>query len=113
MVTPEVFKQIVFSFEEAEQQPHFEKESFRINKKIFATLDLKNHVVVVKLADIQQSVFCAFDSNVVYPVKGAWGKQGWTAIALDAVEQDVLKDILTVSYCNVAPKHLAIKYKQE
>lgn len=113
MVDLDVFKQLIFSFEGSDEQPHFEKLSFRINKKIFATVDLKKGIVVVKLSDVQQSVFCAFDNKVIYPIKGAWGKQGWTTIELNAVDKDVLKDILTVSYCNVAPKRLALKYKQE
>lgn len=113
MIDPEAFREIALSFEEAMEQPHFDKPSFRVNKKIFATLDLKKNLAVIKLTDIEQSVFCAFDTSVIYPVKGTWGKQGWTVIELKTVRKDMLKDALTVSYCNVAPKRLSIKYKQE
>lgn len=110
MVNIKTFSQFALSFEEAVEQPHFEKSSFRVNKKIFATLDLKKQQVVVKLSDVDQSVFCAFDSSIIYPVSGTWGKQGCTIIELKTVKLSMLKDALTISYCNVAPKRLSEKY---
>lgn len=105
MISVENFRKIALEFDEAEEQTHFEKTSFRINKKIFATLDTKlKKVVVIKLSEIDQSVFCAHDSSIIYPVNGAWGIQGWTIIELSKVKKEVLKDALTTSYCNVAPK---------
>ena len=112
MVSIGDFKKIALSFEEAEEQPHFEKASFRVNKKIFATLDAKLKSVVIKLSDIEQSVFCAFDNTIIYPVNGSWGKQGWTIVELAKVRKDVLKDALATSYCNVAPKRLSEKFKK-
>jgi hypothetical protein len=41
MVSLNDFKKLALSFEETQELPHFEKTSFRVNKKIFATLDLK------------------------------------------------------------------------
>ena len=39
MVSIDTFRKLALSFDEAVEQPHFEKPSFRVNKKIFATLD--------------------------------------------------------------------------
>ena len=93
----------------AVEQPHFEKTSFRVRKKIFATLDTKKKTLVVKLSAADQSAFSAFDGEVVYPVPGAWGRQGWTIVELDKVEKEMFEDALTTSYCQVAPKKLAEK----
>lgn len=101
---------MALSFEEAVQQPHFEKTSFRINKKIFATLDTEKEQVVLKLSEIDQSVFCAFDPAVVYPVPGAWGQQGWTIMVLKDLRKEMLMDALTLSYVIAAPKRLSAKY---
>ena len=101
---------IALSFDEAEELPHFEKPSFRIKKKIFATLDEKKTRVVIKLSETDQSVFCSYDKTVIYPVNGAWGKQGWTIIELDKVRDDIFRDAITTAYCTVAPKKLAEKY---
>lgn len=111
MVSIENFKKLALSFDKAQELPHFEKTSFRINKKIFATLDIPKKRAVLKFTEIDQSVFGAFDKSVIYPVPGAWGKKGFTFIELQKIRTDILKDALTVSYCNVAPKKMAEKYK--
>jgi predicted DNA-binding protein (MmcQ/YjbR family) len=110
MVTEVKFRQLALAFEEAQEMPHFEKPSFRVRKKIFATLDVKNKRVCVKLSEVLQSVFSAYDITIVYSVPNKWGKQGWTFIELSTMREDVLKDILTQSYCIVAPSTLSEKY---
>lgn len=105
------FRQLALSFEEAVEQPHFEKASFRVNKKIFATLNVEKQQAVLKLSEVNQSVFCAYDSSIFYPVSGAWGKQGWTIVELKIVKRAIMKDALITAYCNVAPKALGEKYK--
>jgi hypothetical protein len=112
MVNLETFRQIAFSLPEVTEAPHFEKISFRINKKIFATLDVKNNTATVKLSAIDQDVFSAFD-NTVYPVPNKWGKQGWTIINLQIVREDMLTDILKTAYIETAPKKLAALLSQE
>ncbi len=113
MVDIQSFRQFALSFEEAIEQPHYEKTSFRVNKKIFATLDIANKRAVLKLSVIDQSVFCSFDRQVFYPVNGSWGKQGWTIVELKIIKKSMLKDALKTSYCNTAPKKLAEKYRQQ
>ena len=111
MVSTEAFRKLALQFEESSESPHFEKTSFRVKKKIFATMDVKNKRVVLKLDEVNQSVFSAFDKTIIYPVNGAWGKQGWTILELSKVRTDLLKDALRVAYCAVAPKMLAQKYE--
>jgi hypothetical protein len=106
MVKSEVFRQLALSFPEVVEQPHFEKNSFRVNKKIFVTHDEQHERVTIKLSETDQSVFCSFDSTIIYPVKGSWGNQGWTIIELKKIRKDMLIDALTVAYCEVAPKRL-------
>jgi predicted DNA-binding protein (MmcQ/YjbR family) len=104
MIDLKTFKQLALAFPGAEEQPHFEKPSFRIKKKIFATLTPENHLACVKLSEIDQSVFCAFDKTIIYPVDNKWGKQGWTMIDLKKIRKDMLKDILNTAYTHVAAK---------
>lgn len=74
-------------------------------------MDEKSGTAVVKLSEVEQSVFCGFDKSVMYPVNGLWGKQGWTEINLGTISSEILADALTTSYCNVAPGKLAEKYR--
>jgi predicted DNA-binding protein (MmcQ/YjbR family) len=106
MVTTETVRQIALSFAKVTEQLHFEKASFRVNKKIFATIDVKNNQVCIKLSVIDQSVFCAFDKTIIFPVPNKWGKQGWTFINLKKVRKGMLVGALQTAYCQVAPKKL-------
>ena len=100
------------SFDEVTEQPHFEKTSFRVNKKIFATLDLKKNKATFKLSAIDQSIFCDFDPNNITAATGAWGKQGWTIFNIGVLADEMIIDALTLSYCNVAPKKNSEKYSR-
>jgi hypothetical protein len=104
MVNIKTFKQLALSFSGVEEQPHFEKASFRVKKKIFATHAPDSHIICVKLTEVDQSVFCAFDKTIIYPVNNKWGKQGWTLVDLKKVRKDMLKDVLTVAYNAVGGK---------
>jgi len=111
MVSIDGFRKLALQFEESCESPHFENTSFRVKKKIFATLDIKSKTAVLKLDVINQSVFIDFDKAAIYPVKGVWGKQGWTVVDLSKVRKDILTDALRMAYCIVAPKTHSFKYK--
>ncbi|PBQ32605.1 hypothetical protein CNR22_12765 [Sphingobacteriaceae bacterium] len=102
MVSVETFRSLALAFDGVEELPHFEKTSFRIKKKIFATLDLKNNRGCLKLSAIDQSVFLAFDSTIIYPIPNKWGKQGWTFIELKKVRKDLFADMIACSYKEVS-----------
>lgn len=112
LVSIDTFRQAALAFEEAVEQPHFEKPSFRVAKKIFATLDLPTRRATLKFSAIDQSVFCSFDAAIMYPAAGAWGKSGWTIVELQKIKPEILLDALTCAYCAVAPKKLSAKYHQ-
>ncbi len=107
MVTETTCRELALSFPESHEEPHFEKPSFRIGKKIYATMNLKENRVCVKLSEIDQDVFSSFDRSIIYPVPNKWGKQGWTLVDLGLVREDMLRDILCTAYCEVAPARLA------
>jgi len=107
------FTQLALSFPMAEEVPHFEKTSFRVNKKIFATLEVSTHKACVKLSPMDQGVFCAYDASAIYPVPNKWGQQGWTFIDLKTVHPDLCADALTTAYCTVAPPKLSAQVRPE
>lgn len=107
MVTRSEVKKWALALPETIELPHFEKTSFRVAKKIFATVDTKNQKVVVKLNEVDQSVFSSGKTGI-YPLSNAWGKQGWTMIDMKKVRKTLFKDALRTSYNEVAPKRLKI-----
>ncbi len=68
--------------------------------------------VSLKLRPEDQSVFCSFDKEVIYPVPGGWGRMGFTFVNLKKVRKTMFKDALTVAYCGVAPAKLAAAFKK-
>ncbi len=111
MITKNTLQKLALSFEEAVEQPHMEKSSFRVRKKIFATYDATKNQVVLKLNEVDQSVFSDGSGGTIYPVPGGWGRQGWTIVDLNNVHPELFKDALTMSYCIVAPKKLGDQYR--
>ncbi|MDQ3142360.1 MAG: MmcQ/YjbR family DNA-binding protein [Bacteroidota bacterium] len=109
MVDIETFTELALSFPGAIELPHFEKTSFRVNKKIFATLDIKLHRACLMLSEIDQSVFSAIDKTVIYPVPNKWGKQGATYVELKMVNKNILKDALNQAYTKIGFKNLNTK----
>jgi hypothetical protein len=107
MVSIDTFRKLALSFPEVTEEPHFEKISFRIKKKIFATYDAAKYRACIKLSEIDQNVFSSANKPIIYPVDNKWGKQGWTLIELKKVRKDLFADALTTAYCEVAPTKLA------
>lgn len=104
MISTDTFKQKALSFPVTTEQPHFDKISFRVKKKIFATLDENTGQASLKLTPLDQSVFCAFDNSIVYPANGAWGTHGWTIFELNKVNKGMIRDALKIAYRGVASK---------
>ena len=106
MANFEVFERITMAFPEVTVEPHFEKLSFRVKNKIFATYDEQNNRLTVKLSEIDQDNFTSINSGV-YQVNNKLGKQGWTFIELSTINYELLAEVLKTAYCEVAPKKLS------
>jgi len=104
MVDIETARRLCLSLPEATEYDHFGKPAYRLKKKIFVTLWLDDKRAVLKLSPAQQTDFCERYSAVVFPVKGTWGKFGWTFIELDKIKEAVFLKALTAAWKNVGPK---------
>jgi len=110
MISVEQARKAALSLPETEEKPHFHLTSFRVKNKIFATIHADKNYVMVKLSAIDQSVFCTYDKEVIFPVPGAWGKQGATFIDLKKVKKSMLLDALSTAWKTTAPPKLLEKY---
>jgi hypothetical protein len=100
---------IAASFDSVEIAPHFEKESFRVKGKIFATLNPTGNMLCVKLTAKDQDAFAQFKPEAVYPVPNSWGRQGWTFVDFTAIPREMVKDILSAAYYTIRDKRLIRK----
>lgn len=104
MIDVKTVRKLALALEGAEELPHFEKASFRVKKKIFATIDEKNNRACLCFSAVDQSVFCAYDKTIIYPVPNAWGKKGFTFIELKKVRKDIFTDALKQAYMHILGK---------
>ncbi len=102
------FRSISLALPETTEVPHFEKTSFRVRKKIFATYDFKTQLACLKLSEKDQDLFCLSDSRLIFPVPNKWGKQGWTLAKIGDLKEDIIRDLLCAAYNQVAPEKLKL-----
>lgn len=98
MLHPDEVKLIAMALEGAGEQPHFNRLAFTVNKKIFATLSLQEKTLNLKFTPDIQFIFCPPDSDIIYPVAGGWGRQGWTTINLEKATKKLVKSALKKAY---------------
>jgi len=106
MISIEQTRKVALSLPETEEKPHFHLTSFRVKNKIFATIHADKNYVMVKLSAIDQSVFCAYDKEAIFPVPGGWGIKGATFINLKKVKKSMLLDALSTAWKTIAPPKL-------
>ena len=107
MVTIDTLRKVALSFPAATEEPHFEKTSFRVKKKIFANYDWIKKRACIKLSETDQHIFSTAGKPIIFPVDNKWGKQGWTLIEMSKIKKQLFIDAVTTAYCETAPKKLA------
>ncbi len=103
------FNTLALLLPEVSIEPHFEKVSFRVKKKIFATLNEKESRATLKFTPEEQEMFCKINQEAIFPVPNKWGKMGWTHLKYLDLNAEIILELLKTAYCNVAPKSLADK----
>jgi len=106
MLSWQTARKLALSLPEAEEQPHFDKPSFRVRGKIFATLSALDARVTLKLAPADQMALATLNGDAIRAVEGYWGRVGWTEVKLDRTHAEELKGLLLQSWRQAAPKRL-------
>jgi len=86
---------------EAEEKAHFGKADFRVRNRIFCTLPDAG-TAVVKLTGEQQQMLTDAEPTIFAPVKGGWGRQGWTTMALATCDATTMASALWMAWRNAA-----------
>jgi len=98
MVSIDACRERAMAFNGVTEQPHFNKASFWVKNKIFATLEESTQIVVLKLNRKGQDELISLDNNSVSPVVGKWGQKGWTSVDLQLVSEDLFAAGLKMAY---------------
>jgi hypothetical protein len=104
-MTPEALRKFALSLPEAHEEPHFERTSFRVGKKIFATMTPDGREAMVKLAspdDVEGLLSSRPDTFFGY---GTWTtRNGALGVRLAKVESALMKSLVTGAWRAIAPK---------
>jgi hypothetical protein len=105
-MTADDFRSLALSFPKAAEAAHMDHPDFRVRGKIFATLGPGGDWGVVKLTPEQQALFVRTEPGVFQPVKGAWGRRGYTSVRLKAATEPSVRQALEAAWRNTAPRRL-------
>jgi len=92
------FRRIALALSDVAEQSHMGHPDFRTRGRIFASLRADEKHGAVKLAPDEQRELIARDPASFEPESGAWGRQGWTRIALASVSEEDLGEALTLAW---------------
>jgi hypothetical protein len=99
-LTARDFRRIALGMADVVEGAHMGHPDFRVKGRIFATLHADNAIGMVKLSPEQQQEFMARSGSFA-PESGAWGRQGCTAVRLDAADEESLGEAMTLAWQNI------------
>ncbi len=109
-MTHDDIRTLALSLPEAQEHPHFDRASFRVRGKIFATLppvqDDGVHKVVLKLPELVKESLQQTDSSAIVSL-GNWDKGGWTQLDIGRMDGEKMADLVRLAWRQVAPKRLS------
>jgi hypothetical protein len=97
-MTGDDFRRIALGMDGAIERSHMGHPDFRVNGRIFATLDDLEKRGMVKLTPEEQAEFMSGNPGIFVPAAGAWGRQGCTLVAIDQIDEHVLGEAVTLAW---------------
>jgi hypothetical protein len=106
-MTADDFREIALGLDGVVERAHMGHPDFRANGRIFASLSGNEEWGVVKLTPEEQKEFLRSHAKALVPASGAWGRQGWTQIRLDAADRATTRTALVLAWQNIQQKPAA------
>ena len=104
-MTPEALRRFALSLPEAHEAPHFERTSFRIGKKIFATLTRDGREAMVKLSSADDAEDLLSSAPETFLSYGTWTtRNGALGVRLAKVKSAQMQQLVTEAWKSIAPK---------
>lgn len=111
-MTPDELRTIALGLPEAHSAPHFERESFRVGTKIFATMTDDGTEAMVRVAPQERVEELLFHQPNVFFSYGKWTlSMGAVGVRLAKVDPRLMTELVVASWKRVAPKKIAAAYE--
>lgn len=98
------FRRIVLGLPDTIESAHMGHPDFRLNGRIFATLNHDQTHGMVVLTPDQQERFVREHPSAFLLESGAWGRSGCTRVRLESVDEEALGEAVTLAWQNSLAK---------
>jgi hypothetical protein len=98
------FRRIVLGLRDAVEGAHMGHPDFRVNGRIFASLNDDETRGMVVLTPEEQERFIREYPSAFAPESGAWGRAGCTRVHLAAADEEALGEAATLAFRNAVRK---------
>ncbi len=104
-MTPQALQRFALSLPEAEERPHFGRTSFRIGKKIFATMTRDGREAMVKVPEPDELEALLASHPEAFFSHGGWTtRNGALGVRLAEVDAALMKQLVTAAWRSSATK---------
>lgn len=104
-MTPQAFQRLALALPEAHEEPHFERTSFRVGKKIFATMTRDGREAMVKLPSSDDAEGLIASRPEAFFSYGTWTtRNGALGVHLARANAALLRELVTAAWSSIAPK---------
>ena len=101
-------RRFALSLPETTEEPHFEKSSFRVRGKIFATVPSDGRHLHVHVDPAERAALLEEQPGVYEPIgRGAKPAPDWVRINLAQAQANEVKELLQEAWLLKAPKRVA------
>jgi hypothetical protein len=97
-VTADDFRDLALGLEGAVESAHMGHPDFRVNGRIFATLQANMTSGAVMLTPDEQQEFLRAHPKTFTPASGAWGRQGSTMVLLSGAEPAAVRSAIVMAW---------------
>src|SRR6476469_2671777 len=111
-MTSTAFRKLALSLPESREVPHFERTSFRVGKKIFATITTDGAEAMVVVKPRQRLYALLNDHPEVFFSHGGWTERnGSLGVKLPKADPELMRELVTESWRRIAPKRAVQRAK--
>jgi hypothetical protein len=109
MISAAEVRDIALSLPEAEEIETWDHPTFRVRKKIFATMASDGTSAGVKTTLDEQATLIAADPKT-FRIKDHVGHHGWVQVELATADPDEMRELLVEAWRRTAPKRVVSAY---
>lgn len=112
MVDSRVACELIHKFGDVTEKDHFGSDAFSANKRMFATVWHNEKRANIRLTPELQREFLMQNSEAFEEIDNAWGRQGWTQVNLEFIDQETFLNALQAAFeCSSIKAERAVSTK--